>query len=248
MKKFKQMNTISQEGVSSPNIFAVEETSTKYTVSITDHISDVFIYDELLMLLENAEPQDEIILNIASYGGRLDSLLAIRSGILSTKATVTGKLVSHACSAAGMLLLCCHNKIVYPNTTFHAHTASYSSFGKSSDIKAQVDFETRQIEKLVYDIYEGFLDPETEIPQMLDGRELYFDADETIERLKRQTEKQSQQQAQSEQHLMESVEQEALDSLSDDELQEEIDGLSDVIKELKKEQSKRKQSKTKGKQ
>ena len=36
------------------------------------------------------------------------------------------------------------------------------------------------------------------------------------------------------------IEQQALDSLSDDELQDELDGLADVIKELKKEQAKRK--------
>ena len=152
MKVFNKFNSkTSQDGVSSPSIFAVEDSRMICTVSITDNISDVFIYDEVLMLLENAEENDEIIFNIASYGGRLDSLLALRSGILSTKATVIGKLVSHACSAGGMLLLCCHNKIVYPNTTFHAHTASYGSYGKSADIKTQVDFETKQIEKLVYD-------------------------------------------------------------------------------------------------
>ena len=175
MKLFNKVNNkTSQEGVSAPSIFAVEDSRMIYTVSITDNISDVFIYDEVLMLLENAEENDEIIFNIASYGGRLDSLLALRSGILSTKATVIGKLVSHACSAGGMLLLCCHNKIVYPNTTFHAHTASYGSYGKSADIKTQVDFETKQIEKLVHDIYEGFLDSESEIPLLLDGKEFLF--------------------------------------------------------------------------
>ena len=52
----------------------------------------------------------------------------------------------------------------------------------------------------------------------------------------------AQQQAQSERSLMDSIEQEALDSLTDDELQEEIDGLSEVIKDLKKEKAKRKNS------
>ena len=99
MKLFNKVNSkTSQDGVSSPSTFAVEDSRMIYTVSITDNISDVFIYDEVLMLLENAEENDEIIFNIASYGGRLDSLLALRSGILSTKATVIGKLVSHACS------------------------------------------------------------------------------------------------------------------------------------------------------
>ena len=243
MKLFNKVNSkTSQEGVSAPSIFAVEDSRMIYTVSITDNISDVFIYDEVLMLLENAEENDEIIFNIASYGGRLDSLLALRSGILSTKATVIGKLVSHACSAGGMLLLCCHNKIVYPNTTFHAHTASYGSYGKSADIKTQVDFETKQIEKLVYDIYEGFLDAENEIPLLLDGKEFYFDAEETIKRLENQAlmRDEQQSQAQAQQDMFDSIEQQALDSLSDDELQDELDGLADVIKELKKEQAKRK--------
>ena len=245
MKLFNKVNSkTSQDGVSAPSIFAVEDSRMIYTVSITDNISDVFIYDEVLMLLENAEENDEIIFNIASYGGRLDSLLALRSGILSTKATVVGKLVSHACSAGGMLLLCCHNKIVYPNTTFHAHTASYGSYGKSADIKTQVDFETKQIEKLVHDIYEGFLDAENEIPLLLDGKEFYFDAEETIKRLESQTMLREQQQSQAENDFLEGLTSESIDDivkeLTDDELQEELDGLADVIKELKKEQSKRK--------
>ena len=158
---------------------------------------------------------------------------------------MVGKLVSHACSAGGMLLLCCHNKIVYPNTTFHAHTASYSSFGKSSDIKTQVDFETKQIEKLVHDIYGGFLDAENEIPLLLDGKEFYFDAEETIKRLENQALMREEQQSQAEQDMFDNIEKQALDNLSDDELQDELDGLADMIKELKKEQSKRKRSTTK---
>ena len=245
MKLFNKVNNrTSQEGVSAPSIFAVEDSRMIYTVSITDNISDVFIYDEVLMLLENAEENDEIIFNIASYGGRLDSLLALRSGILSTKATVIGKLVSHACSAGGMLLLCCHNKIVYPNTTFHAHTASYCSYGKSADIKTQVDFETKQIEKLVYDIYEGFLDSESEIPLLLDGKEFYFDAEETIKRLENQALMREEKQHQAEKDMFDSMlEENTIEKLSDDELQDELDeldGLANVIKELKKEQAKRK--------
>ena len=53
------------------------------------------------------------------------------------------------------------------------------------------------------------------------------------------------QQSQAEQDMFDSIEQQALDSLSDDELQDELDGLADMIKELKKEQVKRKRSTTK---
>lgn len=232
----KQSNKVTQEGVYSPSIFATQQIAMKYTIGITDSISDNFIYDEVMMVLENAEEQDEIVFNIASYGGQLSSLLSLRSGILSTKATVTGKLVSHACSAAGMLLLCCHNKIVYPNTTFHCHTASYGSYGKSGDVKAQVDFETKQIENLMYEIYEGFLDADTEIPELLSGRELYFDAEDTIRRLdshsklREQQHKESLQQSLDDEVLESSI---SLDVFTNEELAEELKLIQAEIKKRK---------------
>ena len=73
LKTEKEANKMSQEGVFSPSIYGIPKTSMRYVVSITDNISDVFIYDEVLMLLETAEEQDEIVFNIASYGGQLAS-------------------------------------------------------------------------------------------------------------------------------------------------------------------------------
>ena len=56
----------------------------------------------------------------------------------------------------------------------------------------------------------------------------------------------AQQQSQAEQDMFDSMlEENTIEKLSDDELQDELDGLADMIKELKKEQSKRKRSTTK---
>ena len=74
------------------------------------------------------------------------------------------------------------------------------------------------------------------------GVEYYFNADEIRERLQQREEIKAQQQLQATQNAFDSVEQQALDNLSDDELQEELDGLAEVIKDLKKEQSKRKRN------
>lgn len=237
IKHGKTANKMSTEGVLSPSIFAVPQTIMRYTISITDNISDTFIYDEVLAVLENAEEQDEIIFNIASYGGHVSSLLSLRAGIMATRATVTGKLISHACSAAGMLLLSCHNKVVYPNTTFHAHTCSYGAFGKSDDIKTQVDFETKQIRKLVHDVYSGFLDVETEIPLLLNGKEFYFDADQTVERLQKY-EALKQQQLQAEQPP-ESLADVDLSQFSLEDLQEELEDMNEDRKVLQAEIKKR---------
>lgn len=237
MFKSKQLNTVSQEGVFSPNIYAIPKTSMKYCISITDSISDVFIYDEVLAILDNAEEDDEVVFTIASYGGHLNSLLSLRSAILSTRAEVTGKLVSHSCSAAGMLLLSCHNKVVYPNTTFHAHNATYGVYGKSADIKAQVDFETRQLEKLMIDVYEGFLDVEKEIPLLLDGKEFYFSSEETLERIINQSKHREEMKAQQmKQEFEDSVNAEPdLSQFSVEELEEEIQLCKEDIKSYQRE-------------
>ena len=54
------------------------------------------------------------------------------------------------------------------------------------------------------------------------------------------------QQSQAERDIFDSMlEENTIEKLSDDELQDELDGLADMIKELKKEQAKRKRSTTK---
>lgn len=236
MFKSKQLNTVSQEGVFSPNIYAIPQTSVRYCISITDSISDVFIYDEVLAILDNAEEQDEVVFTIASYGGHLNSLLSLRSAILSTNATVTGKLVSHSCSAAGMLLLSCHNKVVYPNTTFHAHNATYGVYGKSADIKAQVDFETKQLEKLMFDVYAGFLDVETEIPLLLEGKEFYFSAEETLERIVKKENARQEEAQEQHSNFLKDLEDQEIDysELSVEDLEEELLMYKEDMKKLNK--------------
>ena len=101
-------------------------------------------------------------------------------------------------------------------------------------------------ERFVRETYRGFLDESKgEIDEVLRGVEFYFNANEIRERLQQREEIKAQQQSQAEQDMFDSIEQQALEDMSDDELQDELDGLADMIKELKKEQAKRKRSTTK---
>ena len=82
MKLFNKFNSkTSQDGVSSPSIFAVEDSRMICTVSITDNISDVFIYDEVLMLLENAEEHA-----ILQYEARIKLLNIVVEELIALKA------------------------------------------------------------------------------------------------------------------------------------------------------------------
>ena len=64
-----------------PNVFHTPVTTNHFTVWFTNSIEDVSFYDHVLHLLYMAEEGDVIDLMISSYGGSLDTLLALRSAI-----------------------------------------------------------------------------------------------------------------------------------------------------------------------
>ena len=218
-----------------PNVFHTPVTTNHFTVWFTNSIEDVSFYDHVLHLLYMAEEGDVIDLMISSYGGSLDTLLALRSAIGVSQAQVTGHLLANASSAAGMLLLSCHNFVVNEFATFHAHTASYGSYGKTDDVKSQVDFITKQTEEIVRSVYKFILD-DTEIQKLLDGKEFYFDHREISSRLQHR-----------EQKRMEEAQEEAVQQLKEfeettfdyselplEELEEELQMYNEDIKKLRK--------------
>jgi hypothetical protein len=57
------------------------------------------------------------------------------------------------------------------------HTCQYGYSGHSGNMDAYVKFSTNKIEQFVSEFYEGFLD-EDEIERVLDGKEIWMDAEE----------------------------------------------------------------------
>ena len=218
-----------------PNVFHTPITTNHFTIWFTNSIEDVSFYDHVLHLLYMAEEGDIIDLMISSYGGSLDTLLALRSAIGSSQAQVTGHLLANASSAAGMLLLSCHNFVVNEFSTFHAHTASYGSYGKTDDVKSQVDFITKQTEEIVRSLYRFVLD-DTEIQKLLDGKEFYFDHREITERLQyREQKRMEQAQEEVAQQIKEFEEMEFdYNELSIEELEEELQMHTEDMKKIRK--------------
>ena len=218
-----------------PNIFHTPVTTNHFTIWFTNSIEDVSFYDHVLHLLYMAEEGDLVDIMISSYGGSLDTLLALRSAIGSSQAQVTGHLLANASSAAGMLLLSCHNFVVNEFSTFHAHTASYGSYGKTDDVKSQVDFITRQTEEIVRSVYRFVLD-DTEIQKLLDGKEFYFDHREITERLQYREQKRMEQAQEEAVQQMKELEEMEFDynELSVEELEEELQMHTEDMKKIRK--------------
>jgi len=218
-----------------PNVFHTPITTNHFTVWFTNSIEDVSFYDHVLHLLYTAEEGDVIDLMISSYGGSLDTLLALRAAIGTTQAHVTGHLLANASSAAGMLLLSCHSFVVNEFSTFHAHTASYGSYGKTDDVKSQVDFITKQTEEIVRSVYRFVLN-DAEIQKLLDGKEFYFDHREITERLQYREQKRMEQAQEEVAKHIKDIEEMEFDysELSVEELEEELQMYTEDMKKIRK--------------
>jgi len=180
-----------------PNIFGgllnnvhintIESAYRTHEVFLDSEIEEPSKYRELISVLINASPNDKIHLYINSNGGHLDTAGAIISGILSSQAEVTAFLMGATHSAASLIAMYCHAVHVYDTAYMMIHTASFGSSGNTPTVKAHTDFTIKQCEKLMLDAYEGFL-TKTEMDKVLNGLELWFNAEEIKPRLKKRFE------------------------------------------------------------
>ena len=223
-----------------PSIHAIPKQGFHYIVSITDDFDEPKYYDEVVALLSTASEEDTITFNINSNGGYVSSLAMLLTWKSMCKAYQIHVLSGNASSAASAFFLSNADEYVVSDmASMMIHEYQTSNGGSNSNVIKQATHTAKENEKFIRSCYEYFL-TEVEIEDTLKGVEHYLSADEIRERLQQREEIKAQQQHQSEQDMFDSIEQEALNSLSDDELQDELDGLADVIKELKKEQARRK--------
>lgn len=169
------------------HINTIESVYRTHEVFLDSTIDEPNKYRELISLLINAGENDKIHLFINSNGGHLDTAGAIISGILSSRAEVTAFLMGATHSAASLISMYCHAVHVYDTAYMMIHTASFGSSGNTPTVKAHTDFTIKQCEKLMLDAYEGFL-TKTEMDKVLNGLELWFNAEEIKPRLKKRFE------------------------------------------------------------
>ena len=228
-----------------PSIHAIPKQGFHYIVSITDDFDEPKYYDGVVALLSTASEEDTITFNINSNGGYVSSLAMLLTWKSMCKAYQIHVLSGNASSAASAFFLSNADEYVVSDmASMMIHEYQTSNGGSNSNVIKQATHTAKENEKFIHSCYEYFLTDE-EIEDTLKGVEHYLSSDEIRQRLQQREEIKANQQSQLEQDMFDSIEQQALDSLSDDELQDELDGLADVIKELKKEQSKRKRNRPK---
>lgn len=173
-----------QQNKPSSYITSSEISARQYDVFIDSSIEEPSEYREFLSILFSAGEYDSINIFINSPGGHLDTALAIVEGLKCTQARVTAHIIGACHSAASIISMYCHEVAVLDNAYSMVHTASFGTVGNTGNVKAHTEFTVKMVERLLNETYEGFLTHE-ELAKVKTGVELWFDADEIRERMKR---------------------------------------------------------------
>ena len=164
-----------------------EMSSTLYEYYLVDEIGEPSDYVELCDVLRSASPNDEVLIRFNSGGGLLSTGDMIINAIKDSQAHVHG-YIEHSCgSMATMLFLACHSWSLSESAEFFIHSASGGTVGKEHENYASIMFARKKLHKMVRNRYAGFL-TETEIENVLNGQDYYFDSEEIGERLESYTE------------------------------------------------------------
>ena len=150
---------------------------TVYDIILDEDIREPSYYRDAFHVLRTAGEQDLIRLIVNSDGGHMSSAVAFRNAISEANCPVIA-IIEGAChSSAAMISLSCDDIEVKPFSSNLNHNVSYGSAGSGSDIKAHVEFTSRQTEKFIREVYKDYL-TQAEIEDILQGRQLWLDDEE----------------------------------------------------------------------
>ena len=176
MDLFKQPNKQNERFFTKPLIHAHE-----FYLSGTIEEADEYI--EWFDTIRHASENDLIKIYINSYGGDLFTAIQFYRVLNETPATVAISVEGACMSAATMIFLCGDSYEVSDHSMFMFHNYSGGTMGKGGEMLDQLQHERIWSEKLLREIYDGFLTTK-EIDAMLNNKDIWMDGDEVIKRLK----------------------------------------------------------------
>jgi ATP-dependent protease ClpP protease subunit len=153
---------------------------------LTEVIETIDDYIDFLRAIESCRAGDEIVIHINCYGGNTFVSMNIHDALLKTDANVKVCVEGICASAATDIMLAANEWEVSPHATVMVHSWSAILAGKWSEIKARFHFDEKSLEPQFRELYKDFMSDE-EIEACLNGKDFWFNAEETIKRLEAYT-------------------------------------------------------------
>lgn len=158
-----------------------------YRIEIDDEICSVNQFSTAIQVLENAKDEDEVVIMLQTPGGSVNAgeafIHAMRKCAAPIHIVATGGVHSmgtHILMEADSLEL---------SHGFNAllHCGSDGAYGGVNEYRVKAAFDAKFRERQFRESYEGFLSEE-EIQAMLDGKDIWLDAEGWLERAMKRSE------------------------------------------------------------
>ena len=153
-----------------------------YKIRLNCDISYPEDFNEELNIIENATENDSITIILNTNGGMLDTTIEFLSAMDSADSHIHAHIAGCAHSAGSILFLKSHSWSISKYATMMIHAPSSGFIGKYSDQFAHMDHFRKWIDNFYRDVYEDFLSDE-EITNVLNGTDIWLDAEQLEERL-----------------------------------------------------------------
>lgn len=170
--------------------FESTKTNRSIKIFLDESIKEPKYYRTVLQGIDSLGEDDLVIISINSYGGHLDGAIALINAIDNTDADVHATIEGVAASAASLIALAAPSVSVAPYATMMIHCATFGAFGKQSDVISHASFVDKQVRTLMNNVYKDFL-TEKELEEIFVGKEIWFNANEIVERLEKRNELQN---------------------------------------------------------
>lgn len=157
--------------------------NTAYRIWLDEEIKDSPYYREALETLDTAGPGDFVYIHIDTVGGSVGTAVKMINAIRQSEAEVLGVLENKAYSAGSLILLACPQILIKPYSTFMAHSISMGAGGDLEKIVDYISFIKGESNRLIEDIYGGFLTKEEITAVKLGHKEVWLKDYEIMERL-----------------------------------------------------------------
>lgn len=150
---------------------------TSFDFYLTSDIEDASNYDEWVQICAEASSRDLIEVHINCFGGRLDTAIQIHDMLKETKADVFISIEGACCSGASLIAMAGMRVKVLPNSYMMIHSWTGGAYGKFGNVIENTEFQKKWFRNVMTRSYSEFLTVD-EIKNILDGKDLYLDAQE----------------------------------------------------------------------
>jgi ATP-dependent protease ClpP protease subunit len=155
-----------------------------YEFYISGEIESPECYIDIFDIARHARHDDTLKFYINSFGGDLFTAIQFLRVLSETDALVVVSIEGACMSAATLLFLAADQVEITPHSSIMLHDYSSGTYGKGGDIHRQILHERKWSENLFREVYEDFLSPD-EISSMLNGKEIWLDSDDVMERMQK---------------------------------------------------------------